>query len=143
MLLEFPRISVRAMEPAQQFAQPAIRLPTRNALHEPPKFRRPSQSLLANAQFFPVDHNHLVNKALAAVGHALALAGSMTWEITWALVLGFVLSAVVQAVVRRSTVVSLLGDDRPRTLAVAAGATPWRSCRPAASRPMKSSPSGF
>jgi uncharacterized membrane protein YraQ (UPF0718 family) len=121
VLLEFPRISVRATEPAQQFAQPAIRLPTRNALHEPPKFRRPSQSLLANAQFCLVDHNHLVSKALAAVGHALALAGSMTWEITWALILGFVLSAVVQAVVRRSTVVSLLGDDRPRTLAVAAG----------------------
>ncbi|HTY30572.1 permease [Mycobacterium sp.] len=59
--------------------------------------------------------------ALAAVGHALGLAGSMTWEILWALILGFALSAVVQAVVRRSTIVSLLGDDRPRTLAVAAG----------------------
>lgn len=45
----------------------------------------------------------------------------MTWEILWALVLGFALSAVVQAVVRRSTIVSLMGDDRPRTLAVAAG----------------------
>src|SRR6202041_1257002 len=45
----------------------------------------------------------------------------MTWEILWALILGFVLSAIVQAVVRRSTVVALLGDDRPRTLAVAAG----------------------
>src|SRR5689334_10264592 len=45
----------------------------------------------------------------------------MTWEILWALILGFALSAVVQAVVRRSTVVGLLGDDRPRTLAVAAG----------------------
>ncbi|WP_255945102.1 permease [Streptomyces odontomachi] len=56
-----------------------------------------------------------------AVLHALSIAGSMTWEITWALVLGFALSAVVQAVVRKSTVVSLLGDDRPRTLAVAAG----------------------
>jgi uncharacterized protein len=58
---------------------------------------------------------------LAAVGHALALTGSMTWEILWALILGFALSAVVQAVVRRSTIVSLMGDDRPRTLAVAAG----------------------
>ena len=58
---------------------------------------------------------------LRAIGHALALAGSMTWEITWALILGFALSAVVQAVVRRSTIVSLMGDDRPRTLAVAAG----------------------
>ncbi|AJE44130.1 permease [Streptomyces nodosus] len=55
------------------------------------------------------------------IRHALAIAGSMTWEITWALILGFALSAVVQAVVRRSTVVRLLGDDRPRTLALAAG----------------------
>ena len=56
-----------------------------------------------------------------AVVHALSIAGSMTWEITWALILGFALSAVVQAVVRRSTVISLLGDDRPRTLAIASG----------------------
>ncbi len=56
-----------------------------------------------------------------AIGHALTLTGSMTWEILWALILGFTLSAVVQAVVRKSTVVRLLGDDRPRTLAVAAG----------------------
>jgi len=45
----------------------------------------------------------------------------MTWEILWALILGFTLSAVVQAVVRRSTIMALLGDDRPRTLAVATG----------------------
>jgi uncharacterized membrane protein YraQ (UPF0718 family) len=57
---------------------------------------------------------------MSAIGHALGLAGSMTWEILWALILGFALSAVVQAVVRKSTVVRLLGDDRPRTLAVAA-----------------------
>ncbi|MEU6098034.1 permease [Streptomyces sp. NPDC047079] len=56
-----------------------------------------------------------------AVLHALSITGSMTWEITWALILGFALSAVIQAVVRRSTIVSLLGDDRPRTLAIAAG----------------------
>jgi hypothetical protein len=56
-----------------------------------------------------------------AIVHALAIAGSMTWEILWALILGFALSAVVQAVVRRSTIVRLLGDDRPRTLAVATG----------------------
>lgn len=62
-----------------------------------------------------------MDRALQALGHALALTGSMTWEILWALVLGFALSAVVQAVVRRSTIVSLMGDDRPRTLAVAAG----------------------
>jgi uncharacterized protein len=63
----------------------------------------------------------VLKEAAGAVGHALALAGSMTWEILWALILGFALSAVVQAVVRRSTVVALLGDDRPRTLAIAAG----------------------
>jgi uncharacterized membrane protein YraQ (UPF0718 family) len=56
-----------------------------------------------------------------AVLHALSITGSMTWEITWALILGFALSAVIQAVVRRSTVVRLLGDGRPRTLAIAAG----------------------
>ncbi|SEF24491.1 hypothetical protein SAMN05421837_102736 [Amycolatopsis pretoriensis] len=56
-----------------------------------------------------------------AIGRALAMAGSMLWEILWALILGFALSAVVQAVVRKSTVVRLLGDDRPRTLAVASG----------------------
>ena len=53
--------------------------------------------------------------------HALSITGSMTWEIIWALILGFALSAVVQAVVRRSTIVRLLGDARPRTLAIAAG----------------------
>jgi uncharacterized protein len=56
-----------------------------------------------------------------AILHALSIAGSMTWEILWALILGFALSAVVQAVVRKSTIVRLLGDDRPRTLAVATG----------------------
>ncbi len=60
-------------------------------------------------------------RAIRAIGHALAVTGSMTWQITWALILGFLLSAVVQAVVRRATVDRLLGDDRPRTLAVAAG----------------------
>lgn len=58
---------------------------------------------------------------MSAIGHALAIAGSMTWEILWALILGFALSAVVQAVVRRSTIARLLGDDRPRTLAVTTG----------------------
>jgi P-type Cu+ transporter len=56
-----------------------------------------------------------------AVVHALSVTGSMIWEITWALILGFALSAVIQAVVRRSTVIRLLGDSRPRTLAIAAG----------------------
>jgi uncharacterized membrane protein YraQ (UPF0718 family) len=56
-----------------------------------------------------------------AIGHALAFAGSMAWQITWALILGFALSAVVQALVPKESVARLLGDDRPRTLAVAAG----------------------
>jgi uncharacterized protein len=56
-----------------------------------------------------------------AVGHALTLSGSMAWEILWALILGFALSSVVQAVIRRSTIIRLLGDDRPRTLAIAMG----------------------
>jgi uncharacterized membrane protein YraQ (UPF0718 family) len=56
-----------------------------------------------------------------AIKHALALAGSMTWEILWALILGFALAGTVQAVVRKSTIAQLLGDDRPRTLAIAAG----------------------
>ncbi|MFD4533486.1 permease [Kitasatospora sp. NPDC058397] len=69
-----------------------------------------------------------------AILHALSIAGSMTWEIAWALILGFLLSAVVQAVVRKSTVVRLLGDDRPRTLGVAAllGAASSSSCSYAA-----------
>ena len=58
---------------------------------------------------------------LHALGHALAISGAMTWEILWALILGFALSAVVQAVVRRSTIIRRLGDDRPETLALAAG----------------------
>ncbi|WP_243770364.1 permease [Amycolatopsis acidicola] len=49
------------------------------------------------------------------------MAGLMGWEILWALILGFGLSAIVQAVVRKATIVRLLGDDRPRTLATAAG----------------------
>src|SRR5271169_3673724 len=58
---------------------------------------------------------------LPALGHALAISGSMTWQVLWALILGFALSAVVQAVVRRSTIIRRLGDDRPKTLAFAAG----------------------
>ncbi len=58
---------------------------------------------------------------LGGLGHALSLAGSMTWEILWALILGFMLAAIVQSVVRRSEVTRHLGDDRPRTLALASG----------------------
>src|SRR6202051_5162673 len=58
---------------------------------------------------------------MPAILHALSITGSMTWQITWALILGFALSAVIQAVVRKSAVVRLLGDARPRTLLIAAG----------------------
>jgi uncharacterized protein len=62
-----------------------------------------------------------VSEAWHGLVHALEVAGSMTWEILWALILGFALSAVVQAVVRREAITRLLGDDRPRTLAIASG----------------------
>jgi len=58
---------------------------------------------------------------LHALGHALAIAGSMTWEVLWALILGFFLSGVVQAVVRKDEITRLLPDDRPRTLGIATG----------------------
>jgi uncharacterized membrane protein YraQ (UPF0718 family) len=60
-------------------------------------------------------------RVLDALGHALAVAGSMTWQVTWSLILGFTLSGVVQAVVRRETITRLLGDDRPKALALATG----------------------
>jgi uncharacterized membrane protein YraQ (UPF0718 family) len=63
-----------------------------------------------------------VDTAVGWLWHALAIAGSMTWEILWALILGFFLSAVVQAVVRREAIVRLLGDDSPRALAAGLGA---------------------
>src|SRR5258708_425560 len=60
-------------------------------------------------------------RVLDALGHALGVAGTMTWEITWSLILGFTLAAVIQALIRRQTITRLLGDDKPRTLALAAG----------------------
>ena len=63
----------------------------------------------------------LGTSALQGIGHALSLAGSMTWEILWALILGFTLAAVVQSVVRKSEVTKHLGDDRPKTVALASG----------------------
>lgn len=56
-----------------------------------------------------------------ALLHALKLAGAMTWEILWALILGFILSAVVQAVVRRQAITKLLGNNKPKTIAIATG----------------------
>src|SRR2546426_7826880 len=50
---------------------------------------------------------------------ALSFAGGMTWEILWALILGFALSGAVQAVVSKQEMRRLLGDESPKTLAVA------------------------
>ncbi|HVC35968.1 MAG TPA: permease [Candidatus Dormibacteraeota bacterium] len=53
--------------------------------------------------------------------HALTIAGMMTWQILWSLILGFIVSAVIQAVVRKQTIAKLLGNDHPKTLAIACG----------------------
>jgi uncharacterized membrane protein YraQ (UPF0718 family) len=58
-------------------------------------------------------------RVFPAIGHALSVAGAMTWQIAWSLILGFTLSAVVQAVVRKGTVERLLGTDSPKALASA------------------------
>jgi uncharacterized membrane protein YraQ (UPF0718 family) len=56
---------------------------------------------------------------LSAVGHALRVAGLMTWQVTWSLILGFTLSAVIESLVRKSTIAALLPDDRARSVATA------------------------
>ena len=56
-----------------------------------------------------------------AIAHALMVAAGMTWQILWSLILGFALSAIVQALVRKGTVERMLGNDSPKTLAVATG----------------------
>jgi uncharacterized protein len=53
--------------------------------------------------------------------HALQVAGYMTWQVTWSLILGFTLSAMIEALVKKSTIVRLLPDDRPRSLLTATG----------------------
>src|SRR3984885_3390230 len=60
-------------------------------------------------------------RVIHAIGHVLAVAGEITWKLRCALILGFGRSATVQALVRKSTVERLLGDDSPKTLAVATG----------------------
>ena len=56
---------------------------------------------------------------LHALGHALAISGSMTWEILWALILGFALSGVVQAVVTKGEMSRLLPDSSLRSIVIA------------------------
>src|SRR5438876_4741129 len=52
---------------------------------------------------------------------ALSMAFAMFWEILWALILGFGLSGIVQAVVSKKQMTKMLGDDSPRSLAIACG----------------------
>ncbi|HLY22072.1 MAG TPA: permease [bacterium] len=56
---------------------------------------------------------------MAALLHAIDLASAMLWEILWPLILGFALSAAVQALVSKRQMVRLLGDDSPRSIALA------------------------
>jgi uncharacterized protein len=55
------------------------------------------------------------------LGDALSFAFGMFWEILWALILGFFLSGAVQAVVRKGEMRRLMGDNSPRSLALASG----------------------
>ena len=52
---------------------------------------------------------------------AVSATGHMAWQIGWSLILGFALAAVIQAFVRKDTISRLLPDDRPASLARAAG----------------------
>ena len=74
-----------------------------------------------------------------AIGSGLQAAFLMFWETLWALVLGFALSGTVQAFVSRAEMQRVLGDRKPRTLAVASvlGAVS-SSCSYAASAMAKS-----
>src|SRR2546421_12062581 len=50
---------------------------------------------------------------------ALKIAFFMFWEVLWSLALGFLLSAVVQVVISKRAIVRALGQDSPRSVAVA------------------------
>jgi uncharacterized membrane protein YraQ (UPF0718 family) len=52
----------------------------------------------------------------------------VAWQVTWSLILGCMLSAIIESPVRKSTIVRLLPDDRPRSLATAAGLGAASSC---------------
>src|SRR2546423_8037672 len=58
---------------------------------------------------------------IGAIPAALHMSLAMFWEILWALILGFGFSAIVQAVVAKSEMGKLLGNARPKTLAIACG----------------------
>ena len=61
----------------------------------------------------------MLDTLLNQLGQALWMSFAMFWEILWPLLLGFLLSAMVQAVVGKGQMSKLLGDDSPRSLAIA------------------------
>src|SRR5262245_25299695 len=63
----------------------------------------------------------MVGSVGSEIRDALGLSFGMFWEILWALILGFALSGAVEAVVSKRSMIRLLPDDSPRTLAVACG----------------------
>jgi uncharacterized membrane protein YraQ (UPF0718 family)/YHS domain-containing protein len=60
-------------------------------------------------------------EVLAAIGDALRMAFFMFWDTLWPLIFGFGLSGAVQAFVSRAEMQRVVGDHRPRTLAIASG----------------------
>lgn len=60
---------------------------------------------------------HLIHLVLIA----LLTAAGMAWQVGWSLLLGFVISGLLQVLVSRERMVALLGRDRPRDIALAAG----------------------
>src|SRR5918912_603627 len=52
---------------------------------------------------------------------ALKIAFFMFWQVLWSLSLGFLLSAIVQTVISKRAIVHALGQDSPRSTALASG----------------------
>jgi len=61
----------------------------------------------------------MIADAIVGIGRALGLAFAMFWEILWPLILGFALSGAVQALASKRRMARLLGDDSPRSIALA------------------------
>jgi uncharacterized membrane protein YraQ (UPF0718 family) len=66
-------------------------------------------------------YSFVLTTVVGSVRDALSFAFGMFWEILWALILGFFLSGAVQAVVRKGEMRRLMGDNSPRSLALASG----------------------
>src|SRR5438094_1718201 len=81
----------------------------------------------------------ILSEILGAIGDSLRMAFFMFWETLWPLIFGFALSGAVQAFVSRAEMRRLMGDHRPKTLAIASlfGAAS-SSCSYAASAMAKS-----